>query len=107
MPSGGAFAIVARMSALVTSLADFGGAAGDDPRACSATNETTSASAGFVITLSLVRLLYGHDDRDAAADLPIASGSHRRREVEQRSVLLRSEEDVRRRQPRSAASRRV
>src|SRR5439155_15567955 len=104
MPSGGAFAIVARMSALVTSLADFGGGAGDDPRACSATKDTTSASASFVITLSLVRLLYGDDDPDAAADLPNPSGSQRGREMGQRFVLLRSQEDVRRRQPRSAAS---
>src|SRR5262249_2502555 len=46
---------------------------------------------------------YRGDDREAAADLPVLSGSHRGREVGKRSLLLGAEEDLLRRQPRPAA----
>jgi len=95
------------MSAFVTSLADFGGAAGEDPRACSATNETTSASAGLSLRSPWSAYYTAMTIETLRQICRSLQSGHREREVGQRSVLLRSEENVRRGQPRSAASRRV
>src|SRR5258708_9684827 len=101
MPSGGAFAITARISALVTSAAVWGaGGACDDVIACAAMN-TTARITGTVFFMAApcrpptIRREDRDDDRDASPDLPGAAGRHRRREVGSGSVLLHRRQDVR------------
>src|SRR5438874_7408415 len=100
MPSGGAFAITARMSALVMSVAARGGIAGcDEVTACAArTNAASAAGTPFLMNAPCGRLLYAEacdDTRRLADDLQGAARRDRRREVGTRSLFLRRREDVR------------
>lgn len=67
MPSAGAFAIVARTSALEMSVADVGGAAVERPSDWIARIETISAAAGFVIRASPVNLTINGVDEPGMA----------------------------------------
>src|SRR5262249_6567992 len=58
MPSAGAFAMVARISAFVTSIADLGGDVAGRPPACSDASETTSATVALVMTNSFAPSIF-------------------------------------------------
>src|SRR6478752_3394571 len=96
MPSGGALAMTARMSALVMSVAVRGGAADcDEVTACAATNATASTvNVPFLMPSPRGRLLYADDS--SVLDLRARRRGHRTIDAGRRRLVAR------RRRPPSA-----